>query len=277
MLSNSQIEQYLKRLNLHLEHPYLLPSMATLMALHQAHMQNVPFENLDIHLDNKITLSLPLLFEKIVINKRGGFCYELNYLFASLLTAFGFKVSLLSAQVFDGDVPGREFDHLLLLVEYDGCLFISDVGFGDSFISPIELDSEPAEQLGYLYKATYKKEKYILYRKKIGEKWLPQYIFSLTPHKIEAFNEMCEFQQTSSESSFTQKSVCSIATKSGRLTISNGKFIETTNGIRSEKSIASSKHYQQILQQNFAMTLPNNTSLSQWNRLGITTVASDCS
>jgi len=272
MLSNSQIEQYLKRLNLHLEYRSSLPSMASLMALHQAHMQNVPFENLDIHLGNKIILSLPKLFEKIVVNKRGGFCYELNYLFASLLSTYSFKVSLLSAQVFDGDVPGREFDHLLLLVECEGVFFIADVGFGDSFISPIELGSEPVEQLGYMYKVTLKNERYVLFRKKMGEQWLPQYIFSLTPHKIEAFNGMCEFQQTSSESSFTQKSVCSIATKSGRLTISNGKFIETTNGIRSEKLIVSGKHYQQILQQHFCMMLPNNISLTQWEKLGITTV-----
>jgi len=276
MLSNGQVEQYLNRINVDIKLRKALPSIATLIALHQSHMQRVPFENLDIHLGNKITLSLPLLFEKIVINKRGGFCYEVNYLFAQLLSACGFKVSLLSAQVFDDDIPGREFDHLLLLVECEGCFFISDVGFGDSFISPIELDSVPDEQLGCMYKVTIQHDKYVLSHKKTDEKWLAQYIFSLTPQKIEAFKEMCEFQQTSSESSFTQKSVCSIATKSGRLTISNGKFIETSNGIRSETLITSSKHYQQILLRHFGMTLPDNTSFPQWNKLGITAVGNDC-
>ena len=201
MLTNNQVEQYLKRIKV--QHA---PNgtKSTLMALHQAHMQSVPFENLDIHLGHKINLFLPLLFEKIVIKKRGGFCYELNYLFAALLYACGFKVNLLSAQVFDGEVPGREFDHLLLLVECEGVLYIADVGFGDSFILPIELKAEPIEQFGCQYKVISKYEKQTLFRKKNDEKWLPQYIFSLTPHKIEAFKQMCDFQQTSSESSFTK-------------------------------------------------------------------------
>lgn len=269
MLSKYQIEQYLKRINFHQN---LNDTKLTLMALHQAHMQSVPFENLDIHLDHKIHLSLPRLFEKIVIKKRGGFCYELNYLFGALLNASGFQVSLLSAQVFDGDVPGREFDHLLLLVECEGAMWIADVGFGDSFILPIEQGTEPIEQLGYLYKVTSQNEKQVLFRKKIEEEWQSQYIFSSTPHKIEAFAQMCEFQQTSSESTFTKKSVCSIATQSGRLTISNGKFIETIDGLRSETLIESSKHYRQILQQYFHMKLPDDITPTQWNKLGITTV-----
>jgi N-hydroxyarylamine O-acetyltransferase len=269
MLNKRQVEQYLKRINFK---GNLGDTKSTLMALHQAHMRNIPFENIDIHLGHKINLSLPLLFDKIVLKNRGGFCYELNYLFSALLNVCGFKLNLLSAQVFDGDVPGREFDHLLLLVECEGALWISDVGFGDSFISPIKLDNEPVEQLGSMYKVTSQGEKQVLLRKKLNEEWLPQYIFSLTPQKIEAFEEMCEFQQTSSESSFTKKSVCSIATKYGRLTISNGKFIETSNAIRSEKLITSSKDYRKILQEYFCMLLPDDVSLIQWNRLGIATI-----
>ncbi|MCJ8318398.1 MAG: arylamine N-acetyltransferase [Colwellia sp.] len=266
MLNNRQVAQYLKRINF--QHS-LNDKKSTLVALHQAHMLSVPFENIDIHLGNKIRLSLPLLFEKIVMKNRGGFCYELNYLFAALLHSCGFKVNLLSAQVFDGDLPGREFEHLLLLVESEGIIWICDVGFGDSFIRPLKLNTEPVEQLGYLYKVTSQDEKYVLFRKKIDGRWMPQYLFSLTPQKIGSFTQMCEYQQTSPESTFTKKSVCSIATESGRLTLSNGKFIETSNGNRSEKLIASSKHYRQVLQQYFIMLLPDNISLTQWEKLGL--------
>jgi N-hydroxyarylamine O-acetyltransferase len=267
MLSKRQVEQYLKRINVN---ENLSNTSSTLMTLHQAHLRSVPFENLDIHLGHKINLSLPLLFDKIVTKNRGGFCYELNYLFSALLHACGFKFNLLSAQVFDGNVPGREFDHLLLLVECEDVLWIADVGFGDSFISPIKLDNQSVEQLGYMYKVTSQGGKHVLFRKKLSEEWLPQYIFSLTPQKIKAFEEMCEFQQTSSESSFTKKSVCSIATQYGRLTISNGKFIETSNGIRSERLIANNIEYRQILKQYFCMQLPDDVSPIQWNKLGIT-------
>jgi len=269
MLSNHQIEQYLNRIKV--QH-HLNNRKSTLIALHQAHMRSVPFENLDIHLGHKIHLSLPLLFEKVIIKRRGGFCYELNYLFAALLIACGFTVSFLSAQVFEGDVPGREFDHLLLLVECEGVFYIADVGFGDSFIHPIELGIESIEQFGCQYKVTSRGDKQVLFRKERDGKWLPQYIFSLTPQKIEAFTQMCEFHQTSSESTFTKKSVCSIATQSGRLTISNGNFIETSNGIRREKLIESSKHYRQILQQYFNMPLPDDISFPKWNNLGVAVV-----
>jgi len=272
MLNDRQVKQYLTRINV--SHEWT-DKKSMLMALHQAHMQSVPFENLDIHLGNKIRLSLPLIFEKIVMKNRGGFCYEVNYLFSALLNSCGFEVSLLSAQVYDGDEPGREFDHILLLVKSEGSLWICDVGFGDSFISPIELGTEPVEQFGYLYKVTSKDEKHVLFRRKIEGDWLPQYVFSLTPHSIEDFTQMCEFQQTSAESTFTRKSVCSIATKSGRLTISNGKFIETINGMRSEKSIVSSKDYRQVLQQYFCMLLPDDISLTQWNKLGILNVVNE--
>ena len=61
------------------------PTVETLKRLHRAHMLTVPFENLDIPLGRPIVLSLPLLYDKIVRRRRGGFCYELNGLFAWLL------------------------------------------------------------------------------------------------------------------------------------------------------------------------------------------------
>jgi N-hydroxyarylamine O-acetyltransferase len=76
------------------------PSDTSLAQLHQSHMYKVPFENLDIQYGKALSLTLPDLVEKVVKNKRGGFCYEVNYLFANLLQAIGFQVSILSAKVY---------------------------------------------------------------------------------------------------------------------------------------------------------------------------------
>src|SRR5690242_11838717 len=81
----------------------LTPSLATLRALHLAHLRAVPFENLDIGLGRPIVLDDAALYEKIVVRQRGGFCYELNGLFARLLCELGFPVTLLSAGVKGGD------------------------------------------------------------------------------------------------------------------------------------------------------------------------------
>src|SRR6185436_18299602 len=87
------------------------PSVETLRRIHRAHMLAVPFENLDIHLGIPIALSVPAFYEKIVDRKRGGFCYELNGLFAWLLAELGFSVTLLSARVFAAGRLSPEFDH----------------------------------------------------------------------------------------------------------------------------------------------------------------------
>src|SRR5258706_8881452 len=96
------------------------PTGETLRALHLAHLLAVPFENLDIGLGRPIVLDQAALFDKIVVRRRGGFCYELNGLFAALLRALGFEVTMLSAGVGRaGGGFGPEFDHLTLLVTTD--------------------------------------------------------------------------------------------------------------------------------------------------------------
>src|SRR5206468_7848795 len=106
---------YLQRINYRGEQT---PTAATLRELHRAHLLTAPFENLDIHLGRPILIDQDVLFDKIVRRRRGGFCYELNGLFALLLRGLGFEVTLLSAGVAraNGDF-GPDYDHLTLLVE----------------------------------------------------------------------------------------------------------------------------------------------------------------
>ena len=71
------------------------PTPETLRDLQVAHLSTVPFENLSIHSGEPIVLNEDALFAKIVEQKRGGFCYECNGLFAGLLRALGFEVAML--------------------------------------------------------------------------------------------------------------------------------------------------------------------------------------
>src|SRR5271157_4831118 len=128
------VEAYLRRIEYNGPRQ---PSASLLRSLHRQHLFNVPFENLDIPLATPIRLELPLLYDKIVVRRRGGFCYELNGLFCELLTAMGFQVRMLSARVRRNDGTfGPEFDHMLLKVELEET-WLADVGFGESFVSPI--------------------------------------------------------------------------------------------------------------------------------------------
>src|SRR5216684_3858804 len=128
---------YLQRIN---HTSPLAPGAETLRLLQVAHLQIVPFENLSIHSGEPIVLDDEALFEKIVRRRRGGFCYELNGLFAALLRTLGFDVTMLSARVANAEgIFGPDFDHMTLLVTLTE-RWLVDVGFGDSFLEPLKLD-----------------------------------------------------------------------------------------------------------------------------------------
>ncbi len=124
------------------EGPFV-PTVEAVRGLHTAHMYGVAFENLDIvPLHRSILLEHETLWQKIVEERRGGFCYELNGMFAWLLKQAGFAVSYLNGRVFSRSGKlGIDFDHLVLLVTVPGesRRWIADVGFGDSFVGPLVL------------------------------------------------------------------------------------------------------------------------------------------
>jgi N-hydroxyarylamine O-acetyltransferase len=231
------------------------PSIEPLRQLHRLHMLAVPFENLDIHLGRAITLSLPSFYDKIVHRHRGGFCYELNGLFGWLLEQLGFPVTIHSGRVFENDRSGPEFDHLVLLVRLEE-LWIADVGFGDSFLEPIRLEGgAEEEQQSVSYRVTQSGPDKVVQRRRPAGDWEPQYVFSLAPRRLEEFSGMCSYQQTSSESVFTRKTVCSLPTLNGRITLANGRFVVTAAGKREERKVATEEEYRVLLRSHFGINL----------------------
>jgi N-hydroxyarylamine O-acetyltransferase len=230
-----------------------IPDAETLRNLHHAHLLAVPFENLDIHLGRPIVLDEKSFYEKIVLRRRGGFCYEANGLFAALLRELGFDVTLLSARVMDGGKPGPEFDHLTLLVQLEE-RWLADVGFGDSFREPLRLD-DPNEQRQThgAYRLARDGEQWTVLARSSGNVWKPQYGFTLRPCQLADFADMCHYHQTSPESHFTQKRVCSLATPAGRVTLSDMRLIITQNGERQEKILASQEEYAKALRKYFGV------------------------
>lgn len=230
------------------------PTIATLRALHQAHLLTVPFENLDIHLGRPIVLDPAALFRKIVQQRRGGFCYELNGLFAILLTELGFKVRLLSARVAreSGDF-GPEFDHLVLLVQLSE-RWLADVGFGDHFRSPPRLDERREQVDGRrAYRLTRGRGGLTLWEREGRGAWDAQYVFTLRARRFADFAAICRYHQTSPESSFTRKRICSRATPGGRVTLSDMRLIITENGVRRETLLSTTAEYMAALDAHFGI------------------------
>ncbi len=269
------------------------PSAQTLRGLHRAHMLTVPFENLDIHIGRPITCDESRFLYKIVDERRGGFCYELNGAFAALLRALGFHVTLLSARVTRANgSDGPEFDHLTLRVDFRApanqvispeklhpdrstesdnaaihdaesrdASWLADVGFGDSFLEPLRMVANfEQRQSGRIYRVSERSiggENTLRMEVMSGETWKPQYSFTLQPRELCDFAGMCQYYQTSPESHFTRQRICSMATPEGRITLSGFKLIQTCAGRKVEREVSGEAEWNASLRQWFGVNLPS--------------------
>ena len=237
------------------------PDVQTLHRLQLAHLLAVPFENLDIGRKRPIRLDLECLWQKIVVQRRGGFCYELNGMFAWLLKQLGYEVTYLNARVFNrqGEL-GIDFDHLALLVRVPGesTRWLVDVGFGDSFNEPLNFEERGAQIQGLrAYRIEETSDGYITWQKNYDGSWDRQYFFDVQPHQFpEDYEPGCLYHQTSPRSSFTRSSIISRATPDGRVSLEDGRLILTQKGQRSERLLQDKDEYNLLLKQYFDITFP---------------------
>jgi N-hydroxyarylamine O-acetyltransferase len=253
------IPTYLTRL--HYSGP-VKPDAETLRGLQIAHMMSIAFENLDIGINRPIQLGKEALWNKIIVQKRGGFCYELNGLFGWLLTQIGFDVTYLNARVFNqtGEL-GIDFDHLALLVKIpnQSNRWLVDVGFGDSFNEPLRFEDHGEQVQGlraYRLEQTAEPEGYITWQKNYDGSWERHYFFELEPRNFPTdYESACLYHQTSPKSSFTRGSIISRATPDGRVSLEDGWLIVTTNGTREKRPVVDKIEYQKLLKKYFEVVL----------------------
>ena len=234
------------------------PDIETLFGLHRTHLLTVPFENLDIHQGRPVKLDEHALWDKIVLRKRGGFCYELNGIFAWLLQQIGFEVTYLNGRVYNGaGKRGREFDHLTLLVEIpdQSTRWLADVGFGASFAEPLNLaleDIQTQESCAYLLEKT--EGGLDLWKRNYAGIWSRQYFFDFQPYIFpNDYEATCLYHQTSPKSSFSHNCIVSRLTQNGRITLRNKQLIITENGQRTTRLINSDKEYWSLLKKHFGI------------------------
>jgi N-hydroxyarylamine O-acetyltransferase len=134
---DSTTRDYLARIGLS-ESPPL--DVGGLEMLQRAHLTSVPFENLDVYARRGVETGLDWSVPKIVERRRGGWCFELNGAFGSLLSALGFIVRQLGATVLLSPASSDP-SHLTLEVTLD-IPYLVDVGFGDTFIRPLRLEHD---------------------------------------------------------------------------------------------------------------------------------------
>lgn len=251
---NDFIDRYLTRIKYA---GNLAVDVHTLQQLHECHVLSIPFESLDIFWKRPIQLTIQTLFRKVVENRRGGFCYELNYLFYRLLIDLGFNAAMVSSRIIDrGGQLGPEFDHMSIVVKLEQ-LWLVDVGYGDLFLKPIEIKDGNIvrDKFRYYQICHLENEKYSLNESKSGSDFQLRYEFTVKQRTIEDFYDQCYHKQYSKESFFVQNRVCTMPSASGRVTIINDRLIKRWGDMKEESKISTEIQFDQIIEQEFGIKL----------------------
>ncbi|XP_056622602.1 arylamine N-acetyltransferase, pineal gland isozyme NAT-3-like [Triplophysa dalaica] len=205
----------------------------TLSTIHKLHVMNIPYENLSIHCGEKNTIDLSIIYDKIVKSSRGGWCCENNLLFSWVLREMGYKYTILGSKGFNkfkNDFYPVD-SHLINLVEIDGKPYIADVSYGVScqMWYPLEMISgKDQPQPPGVFRLLNDGMRWVL--EKTGRKHVlkTMYCFTLTPRRADHFLETSECLQTSPDSQFVLKSICSLQTPTGFRALIGRTFSEIT-------------------------------------------------
>jgi N-hydroxyarylamine O-acetyltransferase len=194
------VDAYLARIGLSAP---IEPTLDNLERLQRAHLTSVPFENLDVYSRRGVRTDDDWSVAKVVVGRRGGWCFELNGSFAALLSALGYEVRRLAATVLYGDDSPMP-THLTLEVALDRPYQV-DVGFGDSFIKPLPLDSEgPHDGGNGDYGFVFGDGQTTLVSHEEDGTVLPHYRFGPDGHVAEDFEAASAYLQTTPGLRWTQ-------------------------------------------------------------------------
>ncbi len=250
-----RLQPYLERIGFNREP---LADVDTLRALLRAHVCAVPFENLDVQLGRPVTTAVEHAYDKIVVARRGGWCYEQNGLFGWALAAIGFDVTRVAAAVMRaerGEVAAA--NHLALLVRTEDTEgeWLADVGFGGSLLEPIRLEPgeyrHPPYRLGLRYLA----DGYWQFWEDRGDGEF-SYDFLAETASEDALARRCEFLQSDPQSSFVLNLVAQIRAP-GRHTSLRGRVLSVRDARGEQtKTLQSCTELLTTLEATFGLDVP---------------------
>lgn len=260
----THLAQYLRRLGF--DTPPA-PTLETLRLLQLRHTGAFAFENLSTLAGEPVLIDLPSIERKVLHERRGGYCYELNCLFLALLQTLGFDARGISGRVVMGQPEGAwtARTHRLSLVSLEGVRYITDVGFGGMVpTAPLLLDSL-AEQLTphEPYRIEPHADGYTL-RANVAGDWRAMYIFDLQRQEDIDYAVGNWYVSTHPESSFTRQLMVARTGEGWRRTLNNGSFAIHRMGAESERhQVADLDELIDLLKKEFGIQVPAHARLRQ--------------
>ena len=252
-----KLAAYLKRIGFY---GTARPDLETLRGLQWAHVHAVPFENLDVQLRRPVGLDIDTCYDKIVRQRRGGWCFELNGLLGWALREVGFDVVRMSAGVLRerfGDV--QMGNHLCLLVRIDRP-YLVDVGFGGSLSQPLPLEVSAHDHLPYHITLTDIGDGYWRFSERAhGEPF--SFDFCIAAADETHFAEKCAVLQTGPDSPFVKNLV--VQRRMGDTHVSLRNRVLTTLRESGEEKIklASVNEFVAAIRDRFDLNVPEVTTL----------------
>ena len=179
MSSDASIDAYFERIGFS---GSIAPTLSTLEQLHLLHPAAIPFENLTPLLRLPVRLELRNLEQKLLFERRGGYCIEHNLLFKAMLEDLGFPVQAHGARVLWGHPEGEErpVSHLVLTVDVGGVSYLADTGFGGlTLTAPLRLRADREQPTPHETFRLLGGEPEWRLEVQIGEEWRVLYSFEL--------------------------------------------------------------------------------------------------
>ena len=241
------------------------PDLATLRALHRAHLLAIPYENLDVQLGRPLTPDPAAAYDKIVRRRRGGWCYEMNGLLGWALDQVGFSVMRMAGAAMRevrGDMTIG--NHLVLLVDLDGEPWIADAGFGDGILDPFPLRAGGLEAAGFTFRLESMDDGWWRFHNHEfgGAK---SFDFRVAPADPALLAEKCRWLQTWEESGFVLNLVAQRYRGDEILQLSGRRFRRVRPGERCDRILDSADELVACLKDDFTLDVPEVAAL--WPRV----------
>ena len=222
-----------------------------------AHQCSVPFDNLDV-CERSLTPSLAIadLFDKIVVRKRGGYCFELNALFGALLKALGFDTRPCMARILIRPIPHPLISHRANIVTIDGKRYLADVGFGgpQPTFAPLIEDGASRTDRGQTF--TMHREGHswwkVGYQKAEDAEEKPSMRVCMLEVGEEDFVPLSFYQSNFPESVFVQNRMVYLITENGGISLRNNTLTTTSGGEKAVREIADDE-LDQLLKETFGI------------------------
>lgn len=221
------VTKYLERIGVSASLP-ILPTYENLCMLQLRHVLSVPYENIDILLEKPLSLNVDDIYEKVVINNRGGYCFELNCLFEKFLRELGYETESFFARFWRGEtgIPHRR--HRVIAVKIDGKRYVADVGIGSAAPrKPLPLEEfDEIEVYGEKYRMVRDAEfGWMIYEYTHGE-WKKYFSFTEEKQYEGDFVFPSFYCEKHPESKFNKSLIVALKTENGRMSIDGNCYKE---------------------------------------------------